>query len=128
IKVDYWTPQNTGAKYPAPNGVISGDNPKYLSTLAYFDGSYLKIRNVSLGYDLSRSLLKNTGVDMRMYFTVQNPLVMFSDFHKEMGLDPETNSMGNENVATGGYNSRILTVGFNAPSTRNYIFGVNLTF
>jgi TonB-dependent starch-binding outer membrane protein SusC len=65
---------------------------------------------------------------MRMYFNVQNPFVMFSEFNKEMGLDPETNSYGNQNVATGGYNSRILTVGFNAPSTRNYVIGVNMTF
>ncbi|MDO8929638.1 MAG: SusC/RagA family TonB-linked outer membrane protein, partial [Bacteroidota bacterium] len=111
IKVDYWTPENTGAKYPAPKGVLSGDNPKYLSTMGYFDGSYMKIRNISLGYNFNQSLLKNSGVNMRMYVTVQNPFVMFSDFNKEMGLDPETNSRGNQNVATGGYNSRILTVG-----------------
>lgn len=128
IKVDYWTPQNTDAKYPAPSGVLSGDNPKYLSTMAYFNGSYLKFRNISLGYDLSRSLIKTPDVNMRLYFIVQNPFVMFSEFNKEMGLDPETNSYGNQNVATGGYNRRILTVGFNSPSTRNYVIGVNLTF
>ncbi|MBW6500507.1 MAG: SusC/RagA family TonB-linked outer membrane protein [Bacteroidales bacterium] len=128
IKVDYWTPQNTGAKYPAPSGVLSADNPKYLSTMSYFDGSYLKIRNISLGYDFNQNLIKTPDVKMRLYFTVQNPFVMFSEFNKEMGMDPETNSLGNQNVATGGYNSRILTVGFNSPSTRNYIIGVNLTF
>jgi hypothetical protein len=70
-----------------------------------------------------------------MYFTAQNPFVMFSPFHKESGLDPETNSFGNENVASGGAISsnqnllrRMLIVGFNTPSTRNYIVGVNLTF
>ena len=128
IMVDYWTPENTGAKYPAPSGVLSADNPKYLSTMAYFNGSYLKMRNISLGYDLSQNLIKIPDVKMRVYLTVQNPFVMFSEFNKEMGMDPETNSYGNQNVATGGYNSRILTVGFNAPSTRNFIFGVNLTF
>jgi TonB-dependent starch-binding outer membrane protein SusC len=128
IKVDYWTPDNTGAKYPAPSGVLSGDNPKYINSESYFDGSYMKIRNIQLGYDFNQSLLKNSGVNLRMYFTVQNPFVMFSEFNKEMGLDPETNSYGNQNVATGGYSSRILTVGFNAPSTRNYVIGVNLIF
>ncbi len=128
IKVDYWTPDNTGAKYPAPSGVLSGDNPKYINCESYFDGSYMKVRNIQFGYDFGQSLLKNTGVNLRMYFTVQNPFVMFSAFNKEMGLDPETNSYGNQNVATGGYSSRILTVGFNAPSTRNYVIGVNLTF
>jgi TonB-linked SusC/RagA family outer membrane protein len=128
IKVDYWTPENTGAKYPDPKGVLSGDNMKYASTLGYYDGSYLKIRIISLGYDLSYSLLKKSDLKARLYFTVQNPFVMFSDFNKEMGMDPETNSYGDQNIATGGYNSRILTVGFNAPSTRNYVIGVNLSF
>ena len=49
--------------------------------------------------------------------------------YKETGLDPETNSYGNENVAvTSGIQRRFLTVGTNAPSTRNYLFGINLTF
>lgn len=128
LDVDYWTPTNTDAKYPNPAGPINGDNPKYASTLAYFDGSFLKVRTITLGYDFNRSLIKTPGLRLRMYATVQNPFVMFSPFHKESGLDPETNSAGNQNVATGGYQARILTVGFNTPSTRNYILGINLTF
>ena len=128
IKVDYWTPENTDAKYPKPGGLMSGDNPQYASTLAYFDGSYLKIRTITLGYDFNRKLIKSKDLTLRMYLTVQNPFVMFSPFNKETGLDPETNSYGNENVATGGYNYRLLTVGFNTPSTRNYVLGVNLSF
>lgn len=128
IKVDYWTPTNTGARYPAPSGVLVGDNPKYLSTMQYFNGSYLKMRTISLGYDLNQALIKTPDLRMRLYFTVQNPFVLFSEFTSEMGMDTETNSYGNQNVATGGVNSRILTVGFNAPSTRNYVIGVNLTF
>ena len=96
--------------------------------MGYFDASFLKIRTITLGYDFSRSLIKNSGVKMRMYFTAQNPFVMFSPYHDESGLDPETNSFGNENQAAGSYPRRILTVGFNTPSTRNYILGVNLTF
>lgn len=130
IKVDYWTPENTDAKYPKPGGIMSGDNPKYASTLSYFDGSYTKIRTITLGYDFNQSLLRNSAVKLRMYFTAQNPFVFFSPFHRESGLDPETNSSGNENTASQGVNipNRILTVGFNTPSTRNYIVGLNLSF
>jgi hypothetical protein len=130
IDVDYWTPTNTGAKYPNPAGPISGDNPKYASTLSYFDGSFMKIRTITLGHDFSQSLLRNSAVKLRMYVTAQNPFVLFSPFHKESGLDPETNSIGNENVASSGFAipNRVLTVGFNTPSTRNYIVGLNLTF
>ncbi|WP_204743128.1 MULTISPECIES: SusC/RagA family TonB-linked outer membrane protein [Chitinophagaceae] len=130
IDVDYWTPENTDAKYPKPGGIISGDNPKYASTLAYFDGSFAKIRTITLGYDFNRSIIQNDNIRLRMYFTAQNPFVFFSPFHKESGLDPETNSMGNENTATSGFAipNRVLTVGFNTPSTRNYILGLNLSF
>lgn len=133
INVDYWTPDNTDAKYPNPAGPISNDNPKYASTLSYFDGSFLKVRTITLGHDFNQSLIKKTNIRLRMYFTVQNPFVMFSPFHKESGLDPETNSFGNENVASTGALSqdllrRVLIVGYNTPSTRNYIVGLNLTF
>jgi len=130
INVDYWTPTNTDAKYPKPGGIVSSDNPKYGSTLSYFDGSFLKIRTITLGYDLNRSLIKNSAIKMRVYVTAQNPFVMFSPFHKESGLDPETNSFGNENAAVNLSQNlrRILTVGFNTPSTRNYILGINLSF
>lgn len=131
VDVDYWTEENTNAKYPKPGDIQSGDNPKYGSTLGYFDASYWKVRNISLGYKFDeQKWLKNFGIQsLRAYVSIQNPFVICSPFHKETGLDPETNSYGNENVAvTSGIQRRFLTVGTNAPSTRNYLFGINLTF
>ncbi|WP_270570315.1 SusC/RagA family TonB-linked outer membrane protein [Bacteroides eggerthii] len=131
VDVDYWTEENTNAKYPKPGGIQSNDNPKYGSTLGYFDASYWKVRNISLGYKFDeQKWLKNFGIQsLRAYVSIQNPFVICSPFHKETGLDPETNSYGNENVAvTSGIQQRFLTVGTNAPSTRNYLFGINLTF
>ena len=44
-------------------------------------------------------------------------------------MDPETNSFGDEYAATTEtYKSRLLTIGTNTPSTKNYLFGINLTF
>lgn len=131
VKVDYWTPENTDAKYPNPAGILSGDNPKYGNSLGLFDASYLKIRTLTLGYNLDRnSRIKNAGIDrLRIYVTAQNPFVMFSPYHKESGMDPETNSYGDENAATTGtYQRRLLTIGTNTPSTRNYLIGIDLTF
>jgi TonB-linked SusC/RagA family outer membrane protein len=131
VKVDYWSPDNTGAKYPKPGG-IGGDQPKYLNSLSYFDASYLKIRTVTVGYNFeSIRWIRNNGIDrMRLYFTIQNPLVLFSPYNKESGMDPEPNSYGNENAAVNlSYNlRRLLTIGNNTPSTRNYLFGINMTF
>jgi len=131
VKVDYWTPGNYDAKYPAPGGLISNDNPKYGSTLGYFDASYLKIRNISLGYNFENiQWLKDKGIkQLRVYCSAQNPFVFFSPYHDESGMDPETNSYGNENAAvTGTYQSRLLTIGTNTPATKNYLIGLNLSF
>jgi TonB-linked SusC/RagA family outer membrane protein len=129
VKVDYWTTENTNAKYPKPGGISSGDNPKYGSTLGYFDASYLKVRTISLGYNFNQKSMKNFGFEnLRLYFTLQNAFVLFSPYHKESGMDPETNSYGDENSAVSSYQRRLLTIGTNTPSTRNYLVGLNVTF
>ena len=130
IDLDYWTPTNTGARYPRAGGLISGDNPKYGSTIGYFNGSYLKVAAITLGYNFDRTgFLRRAGVDrFRIYATAQNPFVFFSQFHRETGLDPEPNSRGNENQASAGYLYRQKVIGTNTPNTRNYLIGVNITF
>ena len=132
LDVDYWTEQNTGAKYPKPGGIQSGDNPKYGSTLGYFNAGYLKFRAITLGYNFQNiKAVKDLGISrLRLYATVQNPFVLFSPFNNESGLDPETNSWSNENTAVGySFGShRMPIVGYNTPATRNFIFGVNVTF
>ena len=109
---------------------MSGDNPIYGNTLALFDASYLKIRAITLGYNFNMKAIKDLGVQsLRVYATAQNPFVLFAPYTNETGMDPETNSYGDENTATTGLvNRRILTVGANSPSTRNYMVGVSLTF
>ena len=126
---------NLDADYPDPLSGTRGDNVKYSSTLGFFDATFCKIRTITLGYNF-----KNNGIGwldaigvkkIRVYATVQNPWVIASKFKKETGLDPETNSFGNENVAVTPSSfkaSSVLTVGTNTPSTRTYLFGLNVTF
>ncbi|EOZ92821.1 TonB-dependent receptor [Indibacter alkaliphilus LW1] len=132
VRVDYWTPENPDARYPAPGGLASADNPKYGSTLGYFDASYLKIRTMTLGYsfDNKSNWMSKAGVDrFRIYGAVQNPFVLFSPFNRETGMDPETNSFGDQNAAvTTAFPSRLLTIGTNSPATRNFLVGINMTF
>jgi TonB-dependent starch-binding outer membrane protein SusC len=133
IDVDYWTPTNTDARFPRP-GAIGGDQPKYLNSLSYFDASFLKVRTITLGYNFDQSSwFKVKGISrLRAYATVQNPFVMFSPYHKESGMDPETNSYANDGqnsaVAYSNNVGRLLSTGTNTPATRNFIFGLNLTF
>ena len=132
LDVDYWTENNTGAKYPKPGGIMSSDNPKYGSTLGYFNAGYLKFRTITLGYNFDKlQAVKDLGISrLRVYATVQNPFVLFSPYNNESGLDPETNSWSNENTAVGySFGShRMPIVGYNTPATRNFIFGLNVTF
>lgn len=129
VDVDYWTPDNRDAEFPNPRGIRSGDNPKYISTMGYFDASYVKIRALTLGYTLDKDFTRSIGIDnLRLYVTAQNPFVLFSPYHDKSGMDPETNSFGDENQAVASYQRRFLVIGTNTPSTRNYLFGLNLTF
>ncbi|MGC5743794.1 SusC/RagA family TonB-linked outer membrane protein [Chryseobacterium sp. NFX27] len=129
VDVDYWTEENPNVRYPKPGGMMSGDNPKYGSTLGLFDGSYVKIRTITLGYNFNKNTLENLGVNsLRLYVTVQNPFVFGSPYYRESGMDPEPNSRGNENQAVNSYKSNQLIIGTNNPSTRNYMMGLNLTF
>ena len=135
LDVDYWTEENTGAKYPKPSSDLrSGDNPKYGSTLGYFNAGYLKFRTITLGYNFENlKAIKDLGISrLRLYASVQNPFVLFSPFNNESGLDPETNSWANENTAVpvNGYTGKhkMPIVGYNTPATRSFIFGLNVTF
>lgn len=79
--------------------------------------------------------VKNFGISkLRVYASVQNPFVFFSPFKNECGLDPETNTLSNNGgtmaVTMEGYTGahKLPVVGYNTPATRNFIFGVNVTF
>ncbi|TAM97419.1 MAG: SusC/RagA family TonB-linked outer membrane protein [Chitinophagaceae bacterium] len=136
IQIDYWTPTNTNALFPNPAGPVNSNNPKYGTTLAYFNGSYLEVNTITLGYNFKGNWMGSAGIQsLRLYVTAQNPdLIAFSPYHKMSGMDPTTNSYGNNNAyqAVIGvppvYQSRMLVVGYNTPETRNYIVGLNLIF
>ncbi|HEY4108893.1 TonB-dependent receptor [Puia sp.] len=129
IQVDYWTPTNINAKYPKPGGQMSGDNPQYASTLGYFSGSYVKVRSITLGYNFAKWLRQFGIPQARLYVTAQNPFVTLSPYHRETGLDPETNSYGDQYQAvTTQYTHRLLVQGFNTPATRSFLVGLNITF
>ena len=136
LDVDYWTETNTGAKYPKPGGITSNDNPKYGSTLGYFNAGYLKIRAITLGYNFEHmKFVKDLGISrLRLYATIQNPFVLFSPYNNECGLDPETNTLANNSSTTAttleGYTGKHMMpiIGYNTPSTRNFLFGINVTF
>lgn len=132
IKIDYWTEDNPTNAYPSPKLPDQNNHPYYTTTLAYFDGSYIKISAITLGYNIPDALLKKFNIDrLRIYGTVQNPFVFASDYYSETGLDPQPNSEGRQNQSVPENSvvpDRINVVGFNTPATRNFMIGLNVTF
>ncbi len=83
LNLDYWTPTNPNNNYPRP---YSSKAPLYADAVSYFDGSFVKIKNISLGYNLGSKTVKQFGMSsLRMYATVNNAFT-FSKFDV---VDPE---------------------------------------
>jgi TonB-linked SusC/RagA family outer membrane protein len=101
--LDYWTPDNTDAEYQKPYRDEAGGD-SYAMTY-YKDDSYLKIRNISLGYNVPKAFISRLGVEnLKVFVQTKNPGMLWSniDFH-----DAEYNSIY--------YN-------------RGFVFGVNVGF
>lgn len=85
--VDYWTPENETAYYPRPG--IAGRTG--IEALRYVDGSFVKLKTITLGYSLPERLAKRACMNKaRMYVTAYNPWV-FTRNKDLKGTDPETN-------------------------------------
>ena len=96
-------------------------NSNTVSTRYLEDGSFMRLNNATLGYNLkpSKMGLGNTFQNIRISITGQN-LLLLTDYS---GFDPEVN--------TGSSSSGIQTFGidrFTYPSARTFLFGVNVTF
>ncbi len=88
--VDYWTPENPTNAFPRPNSSYSTNNYLFQSTVGYVDGSFLKVRDVSLGYNLPQTLTEKVGLSkLRVYGTLQNYFVFsgIKDYDPERGGD-----------------------------------------
>jgi TonB-linked SusC/RagA family outer membrane protein len=132
VKTDYWTRNNPTNAFPAPDA--GTDRLPFGSTLAYVDGSFIKCRSINLGYELSSKLVKTLRLNsLRFYVNVTNPFIVYSPFVKKgYGPDPEGNGYGGSVTPTGASDvaspTRQISVNLNNPSTRQYIFGLNLKF
>lgn len=103
IKRDYWTPDNPSNTTPAPNYI---QVPAYMTSLGYQDASYIRLRNLTLGYTLPKEISRKFYIEnLRVYFSANN-LWTKTDV---LSYSPEAN--------TGGY-----------PEPRTILFGLKLSF
>lgn len=88
------------------------------STYFVEDGSYIRIKDISLSYDITGKWMKKVGISrIQPYFTASN-LVTFTHYS---GMDPEVNQWGNSGAVQG------IDWG-TYPHCRSYVFGVNIDF
>ena len=77
--INYYTEVNTDADYQKPIR-SDGSGDIYYGALGYKDGSFIKIRNISLGYNLSPAILKKLSITgLKAYVQVTNPGMLFSN-------------------------------------------------
>ena len=88
---DYWTPTNPTNAYPRPN--FGGGVTVYQKeALRYVDGSFFKIKNITVGYTVPKKLLDKVNMSrLRVYATIHNPFI-WSKHDQLKGMDPENNA------------------------------------
>lgn len=121
LAIDYWTPNNPTNDFPRPNQ--NQESPKYASSMSYFDGSFLKIRNINLGYALPTPMAKRLKMQsLRVFTSIQQPLILAEYRSRYKGIDPETFIDGEQGVEGGAVSSNV------APATTTYTLGLNVRF
>ncbi len=84
IKVNYWTPENPSNDAPRPDK--NTESPYFGEARGYEDGSFVKIRNITVGATVPQRFLSRVGAQsLRLYFTAQDPF-LFTDTDV---IDPE---------------------------------------
>jgi hypothetical protein len=120
-ELDFWTPQNPDARFPrlAASGSQSNENNfRRGSDMYLFDGKYLRVKNVQVGYTLPNAWAKLLGLQkLRAYVSGQNLLT----FSGVKFIDPESTEF-NSNLGAGGANSARAY-----PTPIYYGFGLDVT-
>lgn len=110
-----WHGEGTSNRLPS---LASGENWSRVSDIYIYDASFLRIQNITLGYDFKKLFTKLPVSQLRLYLTAQN----LWTFTKYPGMDPEIgfgNSWGNDSWMKG------VDIGF-YPQPRTYLLGVNI--
>jgi TonB-linked SusC/RagA family outer membrane protein len=122
-----WTSTNTTATVPKASNKSNFSTNTQSTSYYIEDGSYLRMKNLQLGYTIPESLVSKISVkSLRVYLQVVNAFTIT----KYTGLDPEIDTQDSQ-VSGNAYvrNDRIRGVDYgNYPTVRQYIFGLNVSF
>ena len=113
---DSWSPTNTGATIPIFESASNFSTNTQSSSFYVENGSYLRLQNVTLGYNLPTALLEKFKMTKLRFFVSANNLFTITGYN---GLDPAVGGAADTNFG--------IDVG-NYPVTRGYTGGLNLAF
>jgi hypothetical protein len=114
---DRWT--TPGQVTNVPRLYLADNVSQQASTRWLEDGKFLRLRQISLGYNLPKTVYERFGLgNLRIYALVQNAYV----WTKYSGTDPEVNSNRNNSNIGYGIDNRSV------PQTRSYTLGFNVSF
>lgn len=123
--LDRWTPQNTDTDVPRAVNSDPNNNSR-LSTRYIEDGSYMRIKNLTIGYSLGQDLLGSFAngfiSSVRVYVSSQN-LLTITDYS---GYDPEIGVRQNFSEADASLSSGIDYGQF--PQARTFLAGIQIGF
>lgn len=118
-RVDRWQKEGDQTRYP--RATFTNANNGQFSSFWIENTSYLKLRNLQIGYNLPSSIFQKLGVkSIRVYASGEN-LLTITPF--KMGLDPEALSAGDPFFFRPGDESTNVY-----PTTKRYLIGLNVTF
>lgn len=121
LDVNYWTPNNPSNDYPRPN--VNQESAKYASSMEYFDGTFIKVRNINFGYNFTPEAAKKIGMTgLRVYTSIQQPFIFANYRSEHKGIDPEVFLDGEQGLPAGGVSSNV------SPAVTSFTFGINAKF
>ena len=128
--LDRWTPENQNTDVPAFIDDVTRMNAALVSTISFGrgdnerlsrwveDGSYIRLKNITLGYNIPSSLLQRMGIiNAKVYISGTNLLTLT----KYTGYDPEVSA----------YNGNDAQIGVdisNYPTAKTFTFGIDVSF
>ena len=118
---DHWTGEGTSNRFPRLG--TGADGGKNVTDTVLENGDFLRIQNLSVGYDLKHLIKQLPFQQLRLYFSAQN----LYTFTKYPGMDPEVGFGGNN--LYGGGNSWVSGIDLGSyPLARTYLVGLNFKF
>ena len=110
FQTDYWTPENTDAKFPRllSSTGNNGSNNTVGSDFWLINGGYLRMRDIQVGYDFKRILLKKTSWITRLNVALSGQNIFTISEATKYGIDPENGSANRYDYP----NERVFAINF----------------